>query len=188
MGNEANQVREGLLKQIRDVWGKVIYTYTTHLKQAQIIRTINHLFQWILIVCSACSTAGIFGVIFSESAKGLAIATACLTAVSLAITLYTKGAKLGELNEQHKSVANNLWKIRESYVSLLTDFDTLSVEEIRAKRDDLQAQTAAIYENAPQTSRTAYKQAQKALKVQEEQFFSAEELDGILPDNLRTTK
>lgn len=62
---------------------------------------------------------------------------------------------------------------------------SVSLEEIRQRRDDLQKQTFAVYEKAPQTISKAYKQAQKALKFNEELTFSEDEIDVLLPIRLR---
>ena len=78
-----------------------------------------------------------------------------------------------------------LWKIREEYVSLLTDFEILEVEEIMRKRDELQERTAIVYSNSPRTDSRSYAAAQKALKTEEEQTFSEKEIDIMLPNSIR---
>lgn len=86
---------------------------------------------------------------------------------------------------EHIKTMNALWLIREHYVSLLTDFGALSEEDIRQKRDLLLEKTAEIYNVAPLTDEKSYEEAQRALKEQEEQFFTQEELNRILPQHLR---
>ena len=78
-----------------------------------------------------------------------------------------------------------LWKIREEYVSLLTDFEVLNMDEIMEKRDELQNRTAEVYSNSPRTDSKSYKEAQKALKTEEEQTFSEKEIDVMLPNSIR---
>ena len=56
---------------------------------------------------------------------------------------------------------------------------------IVGKRDKLMSRTAKVYENAPQTDEKAYADAQDALKNKEEQFFTQEELNVMLPAHLR---
>lgn len=178
-------LRDGLKKQIKEAYGRLVYTQTTHLKQANIISIANATVQWLLIIFSAISTAGLIGIIFSSSPLALAIISGIFTAVSLAINLYSRGARLGERIEKHRSVANDLWPLREDYVSLLTDFDELDENTIRAKRDELKEKVATVYSNAPMTSTWAYHLAQRALKDEEEQYFAPGELDGIIPEHLR---
>jgi len=45
--------------------------------------------------------------------------------------------------------------------------------------------TSEVYSDSPKTSSKSYKETQKALKVEEEQFFTNEELDQLLPPELR---
>lgn len=45
--------------------------------------------------------------------------------------------------------------------------------------------THEAYKNAPKTNSKSYESAQKALKSEEEQFFTEEELDKMLPEHLR---
>ena len=78
-----------------------------------------------------------------------------------------------------------LWKIREEYVSLLTDFEMLDANDIRNKRDDLQERTSEVYSNSPRTDAKSYMAAQKALKIEEGQTFSEKEIDIMLPNAIR---
>ena len=78
------------------------------------------------------------------------------------------------------------WK--RHYVSLLTDFNLLEHDKIIEKRDELQKRTAIIYEDAPRTDHRAYKEAQNALKIEEIQKFSDNEIDEMLPPYLRIKK
>ena len=81
--------------------------------------------------------------------------------------------------------ADTLWEIREKYISLLVDFDNFTIEEIRDRRDELTKETASVYKNRPKTSLSAYRKAQKALQVEEEQTFNEGEAEQLLPRSLR---
>ena len=87
--------------------------------------------------------------------------------------------------KQHQNTAIDLWMLREDYISLLTDFPTLTTKAIASKRDDLQKKAYEIYKSSPLTDKESYCEAQKALKSEEEQFFTPEEIDKILPSHLR---
>ena len=164
----------------------MLYTYTTHLKEAHLLQKKNTILQWALIILSATSTAGVLCVIFQLWPFVLSIISACFTAISLTLNLYSKGAQLGEKAEKHRSIANALWSIREAYISLLTDSITMTVDEIKRERDSLQNRVEGVYNNAPLTSKKAYRLAQEALKDEEEQYFSKEELDHLLQNHLRS--
>ena len=71
------------------------------------------------------------------------------------------------------------------YLSLLTDFGELTDSEIAAKRDVLINRCAEIYAAMPATDSKSYSEAQQALKSNEEQFFTQEELNKMLPQHLR---
>jgi ElaB/YqjD/DUF883 family membrane-anchored ribosome-binding protein len=103
----------------------------------------------------------------------------------LGLNLYIKDFNLADEIRRHYSASDDLWIIREKYVSVLTDFDTLCEQEIVNIRDKLQEQTAEIYKSAPKTNTKSYMAAQKALKEAEEQFFRSSEIDQILPEHLR---
>lgn len=60
-----------------------------------------------------------------------------------------------------------------------------SNEEICNKRDALMNRTAEIYATAPKTSPKSYSEVQKALKSEEEQFFTMEELNQLMPQHIR---
>ena len=66
-----------------------------------------------------------------------------------------------------------MWNVRESYLSLITNlqFQSINIKNIKERRNDLQKQAFAIYEKAPRTISKAYKEAQKALKFNEELTF-----------------
>ena len=86
---------------------------------------------------------------------------------------YIKEYNLSESVERHASTASKLWNVRESYLSLITNlqFQSINIKNIKERRNDLQKQAFAIYEKAPRTISKAYKEAQKALKFNEELTF-----------------
>ncbi|TVT68997.1 MAG: hypothetical protein FHP92_19820 [Denitromonas halophila] len=95
------------------------------------------------------------------------------------------GFELGSAADKRYSV--DLWNMRESYLSLLTDIRSGCVEsdEIRKHRDNLQENLLEIYRGSPRTIAKAYKEATNALKHLEELTFSDAEIDAILPKALR---
>lgn len=108
--------------------------------------------------------------------------------VSLALLIlntYIKNFDLSGIAQEHKKASDLLWKIREEYVSLLTDFEMLDSNNIRNKRDELQERTSEVYSNSPRTDAKSYTAAQKALKTEEEQTFSEAEIDIMLPNSIR---
>ena len=173
-----------LYSQIEDEYGKLVYTYTCHAKKASQLNKLNSRLKLCQIVLSAISTGGIFSEFLSFSPYSLVASGLCSTAL-LILSTYLKDKEMATEMIEHIKTMNALWLIREHYVSLLTDFGALSEEDIRQKRDLLLEKTAEIYNVAPLTDEKSYEEAQRALKKQEEQFFTQEELNRILPQHLR---
>lgn len=181
-----SQYRDGLWIQIREACGKVMYTYTTHLKMASRLIQTRGRIKICQIILSALSTSGFAGAIICDQMIATYIG-ATFSVVLLILNLYTKNSNLTDAILAHRRTADMLWLIREEYISLLTDFCILSDDEIRNKRDKLIAETGRIYKTAPTTDKKSYKEAQSALKNEEEQYFSQNEIDIMLPEHLRIT-
>lgn len=176
--------RADLKKQIKDAYGKVVYTYTTQWKQHNIYASRSHCIKVWEIIISAVTTTGLVGALICNN-RCAVVVSAIFSAISLAITLYTKEIKYDLLMASHRCSADDLWLLRERYISLLTDFEELPVTEIQKIRDDLTSTASRLYKTAPATTSRAYKNAQKALKQEEEQFFTDDEIDKMLPPHLR---
>lgn len=179
--------KEGLKAQISESYAQVIYTYTTHLKMANSLINKYKMIKWIQILLSAVTTGGIIASLFSSTGV-YNIISSIFSSLLLFTNLYFKNFDHSELALKHKQIADELWPIREEYKSCLTDFNCYNNEEIIRIRDKLIIETSEIYKKAPLTDRKSYKKAQKALKKEEEQYFSLEELNSILPMHLRNNK
>ena len=145
------------------------------------------IFKWANIIVSACITVGAVGVIFDKTSAFFTYGTALLSASGLILNAYFKNLDPGALAQKHREAASDIWSVRESYLSLITDtFDEkLPLETIRARRDKLQATLHKIYHGAPHTNGKAYSAAQDSLKNNEDLTFSEKELDMLLPVSLR---
>ena len=177
--------KEMLKTQIKEAYRQLVYTQTTHLKLMERLNLQYSVLKWIQIVLSAATTAGLIGTLITNE-NAYTVISAIMSALLLFINLYFKNFNLKELATSHKQTADELWIIREQYKSCLSDFDYLANSYIMQIRDDLLQKTAKIYKSALPTDHRAYKKAQKALKREEEQFFSPGEIDSILPEHLRT--
>ncbi len=173
-----------LESQIREAYGRVTYTQTCHDKIiSRLLKTNDRIKVW-QIVLSAITTSGFIVAIFTED-KIASILGAIISLLLLVLNSYTKNFNLIEMAQEHKVASDFLWKIREEYVTLLTDFDILEPEVIMRKRDELQERTSQVYSNSPRTDGKSYTEAQKALKNDEEQTFSENEIDIMLPNSIR---
>ena len=183
----SSQHREALVTQLREAYGRLVYTYTTHLKMAARLASRNRQIKCAQIILSAISTGGFLGSIIANEIV-LTYIGGIFSTILLALNLFVKDFNLAEDIKKHCAASDNLWLIREQYISLLTDFWVLSEDEIVCKRDELQKQTFEVYKLVPKTDAKSYTAAQKALKSDEEQYFTSVEIDKLLPAHLRIKK
>lgn len=182
--NSQNNQGYKLESQIREAYGRVTYSQTCHDKIiSRLLKTNNRIKLW-QIVLSAITTSGFIVAIFSKD-KIASVVGAIISLILLVLNSYVKNFNLVEIAQKHKIASDCLWKIREEYVSLLTDFDILELEVIMKRRDELQERTAEVYRSSPRTDGKSYSEAQKALKYNEEQTFSENEIDIMLPNSIR---
>lgn len=174
--------------QLRECYGRVVYSHKTHEKCADILLSRQGRIRVWQIILSAVTTAGFVGAVFGAGKIG-AVLGLIVSTVLLALNSYTKNYDLGELAQKHKQAANDLWLIREQYLSLLVDLRmrTKPLAALQEQRDQLVARLHAVYSGAPSTTVSAYKKAQQALQKLEDMTFSDEEIDAFLPKELKRT-
>ncbi len=180
---ESTQIIEG---QLRECFGRVVYSHKTHEKCADILQQRLSILKVSQIVLSAVTTGGGISVLLGAETIGAIIAST-VSAILLGLTLYLKGEDLGELVRRHKTTAADTWLIREKYQALITDLAVgdKPLEIIRQERDILMKDLHLVYSSAPNTTYKAFKKAQHALKYSEDMTFSNEEIDAFLPSELK---
>jgi hypothetical protein len=138
------------------------------------------------IILSALTTGGFISTFLGAGDIGAGVGL-ILSTILLVLNAYTKNYDLGELAQKHKQAANDIWLIRERYLSLLTDLAMKEkpVEKIKEDRDELLASLHAVYVGSPSTTFEAYRKAQSALQTQEDMTFSDDEIDAFLPSELK---
>ncbi|HLZ30149.1 MAG TPA: SLATT domain-containing protein [Chloroflexota bacterium] len=177
----------GILEgQLRESYGRVVYSHKTHEKCVEILLTRWSRIKLAQIILSALTTAGFVGTVFGAGQVGAVVGLVFSTTL-LALNAYIKNYDLGELAQKHKQAANDLWLIRESYLSLLVDIAMRErpLETLQEQRDQLVKQLHTIYTGAPSTTFEGYKKAQEALKKLEDMTFSDAEIDAFLPKELK---
>lgn len=184
--NREEQLLEG---QLRECYGRVVYSHKTHEKCADILLHRNGQIKVAQIVLSAMITGGVISTFFGTGHWGSGISV-IMSTILLAINSYTKDYDLGEIAQKHRHAGSELWIIREKYLSLLTDLcvgDT-SLADIRSRRDELLLDLHSVYTGAPSTNYKAYKMAQTALQKLEDMTFSDKEIDAFLPSELKRNR
>lgn len=175
--------------QLRECYGRVVYSHKTHEKCCDILLLRLRRIKFWQVVLSVLTTSGFVGTMVSSNylftyAGGLA------STILLILNAYVKNYDLGEIAQKHKQAADDIWLIREKYLSLLTDVacDVKSVDIITKERDSLLKELHAIYCGSPSTNYEAYKKAQNSLQYQDDMTFSDSEIDAFLPGVLKKTK
>ncbi|MDU8923645.1 SLATT domain-containing protein [Pasteurellaceae bacterium LIM206] len=188
MTNE-EKILEG---QIRECYGRVVYTHKTHEKCADLLLERNAFIKWLQIILSAIIAGGVITMFFDfgklvEYKKISEGITAIISTILLILNSYTKDNDFGTIAQTHRQAAKDIWLIREKYLSLLTDLHIGSspIDDICKQRDRLLEELYSIYASAPSTNFRAYQKAQKALKELEDMTFSDDEIDKFLPKELK---
>ncbi len=172
--------------QVRECFGRVVYSHKTHEKCADILLDKLGKIKLAQIILSALTTAGFIAAVFGSGKVGAGIGVAVST-VLLGLNAYVKDYDLGELAQKHRQSANDLWMIREKYITLITDIrmGERPIEGLQAERDQLLEELHSVYAGAPNTTYKAYKKAQEALQQLEDMTFADSEIDAFLPKELK---
>ena len=170
--------------QIRECFGRVVYTHKTHERMAYESTKYLNRYKIIQIILTALTSTSAIGAIVTDQ-YGIDIFTALISFLTLFVTTYLKNFDLGAIAQKHRDTATSLWNIREYYLSLLTDLPNIDRKTATERRDDLQNMLASLYKSAPQTNNRAYMEAQKRLKYMEDLTFDSDEIDCFLPLSLR---
>ncbi|MFZ4524283.1 MAG: SLATT domain-containing protein [Chlorobium sp.] len=172
--------------QLRECYGRVVYSHKTHEKDADILLLrLSKIKIW-QIVLSALTTGGFIAAFLGAGSIGMLLGVTVSTAL-LVLNAYTKDYNLGELAQKHRQAGADLWIIREKYLSLLTDLcmGEKPIESMQIERDQLLNQLHSVYSGAPSTTSKAYLKAQKALQQLEDMTFSDTEIDAFLFKELK---
>jgi hypothetical protein len=172
--------------QLRECYGRAVYSHKTHEKCADILLQRLSSIKFWQILLSAITTAGFVSTILGAGKAGSVVGILVSTSL-LVLNAYTKNYDLGELAQKHKQAANDIWLLRERYLSLLTDLagKAKPLETLMVERDKLVTELHAVYAGSPSTTYQAYKKAQEALQRKEDMTFSVAEIDAFLPAELK---
>ena len=178
-----------LLSQVREAFGRVVYSHKVHEKQADIYFVKYRCQQGALIAFTAISS-GTFLATAVDILNNKTLTSLATSSIALLVTWMSLGVKTFKFSEEsdaHRTTASQLWDIRESYMSLIADImsDNISNTDARIRRDELQDAAYKAYAAAPRTTSKAYKRARKRLKDDEELTFTPREIDLFLPATLR---
>lgn len=175
--------------QIRECYGRVVYSHKTHEKCADLLLDAWSRIKFWQIVFSALAAGGFIAAAF-DAGKWSAVLGALVSTTLFGLNTYTKSYDHGQLAQKHKQTGAALWMIRERYLTLIVDIvmGERPIEVLQSERDGITADLGKIYESAPATTSKAYAKAQSALKTKEDLTFADEEIDMFLPKQLRSSR
>lgn len=167
---------------IRESFGRVVYSHKTHEKAREIEGAKATAVKWFNIALTSLTAGSVFSALTTDE-HVLLIISAVISTASVAFVVFQLSFDPRLAEERHRTTANRLWLIREQYQVLLVDLmrGTATPEALRARRDALIEDLDVVYSQAPNTTSRAYKRAQEALKVSEDMTFSDAEIDRFLP-------
>lgn len=154
------QDKQKLRNLIKDAAGNVFYTFAAHWI---IVNRLKSKQKWIKIFqigLTALSTGGFLASILS-GVSCLSWLGGLFSAFALALNLYVHEFNIPDDIQKHVDAANELWDVREAYKSLLIDFESLTDEEIRSRRDRLTRAVSRINKAYPGTDEESFRKAQK---------------------------
>lgn len=178
--------REAFDAQIRENYGRIVYTHKTHEVMADRYDGQQKRIKLWQILLAAGTTISATGTVFSD-AVWVPYFTVLVAVITTFLSGYAKDIDPGTSAQRHREVAADIWAVREQYLGLITDIQDPSIplEDLRIRRDDLRARQHEIYRTAPHTDRKAYEMAQNRLKNKEDMTFSEKELNTFMPPQLR---
>jgi len=187
--NNSRRILEG---QIREIFGRLVYTHKVHEKCADILLKSKNRISLLKIVFSTITTAGLLTSLsdissLSEYESHISFIALLFSATLLTINSYEKDRDYSATAHGHRQTGAKLWFLRENTLSLLADLasDDSSVEEIKQRRDRVLAELQEVYKSAPSSNSKAYRKTQQALQKLEDMTFTDKEIDDFLPGELK---
>lgn len=172
------------MSQISDSAGNVLYTYSAHWTIVNRLQSRQTDIKIIQIVLTAFSTGGFLASIFA-GIPWLSWVGGLTSAIALGLNLYSLNFNLPSDIKSHTDAANELWDAKEAYTSLLCDYEELTNDEIRAKRDEITQMVSEINKKYPGTDEKAFDKAQNDIKkYMFDKGESARALNVDLGDNM----
>lgn len=154
--------KEKLRNQITDAAGNVLYTYSAHWNIVNRLKKQYKGIKITQIVLTSLSTGGFLTFLIS-GISWLSWIGGLTSAVALGLNLYMLNFDVSDDIKKHTDAANELWDVREAYKSLLVDFDALSDDAIRVRRDELIEAVSKVNKAYPGTDEKAFSKAQREI-------------------------
>lgn len=178
------------LTVVTTLYADVVWTHKIHEKQAEIYINRNAILQRADILSSSITCASVGTLLLgwlAEYQTAVNVITALSSFATTALTLFLKCFDYARLAAQHKSFATRFLGVRNRLRQIICELKSQSrpLKEIRSDLATLNNELQHLYELAPQTTETAVNKAKEALNIKKEASYSSEEINNLMPDNLR---
>lgn len=171
---------------IRLRYASVAWTHKIQEKQAEIYDKKYAVIATINIFAASVTSAGILSTIFADQIW-LKVVSAIVSFVAVFITALLKAFDFQSMAKTNKATATKLVILRDELLLLLYKVRnaTQPVAELIKEFNDIQVKVHAVYQEAPQTTDKAVEMAGIALKEKQDDTYTDEEIDMLLPEALR---
>lgn len=171
---------------VRQTYMRVVWSHKIQEKQADILTDRYNRFEFIRVICISLTSVGLITLLFCDVFTVKLLST-LISFISTVIAVLFKSFNVQENIKKHKHSANELLKIRDQLQLLLVkiQLDVDSKAELLQEYESLLKTLWAVYDDAPNTSDKAVKNASKALKKNKDNEFTDQEIDSNLPESLR---
>ncbi len=180
------------LSIIRQSFASTVFTHKVQEVAAEnqeknvfVIKIVNIFLVSFVLILLILQVAKPEILLFSYIGAGITVAEVIFLIIQLTFSFEQRAV-------MHKNSALKYMGLRDAYRSIIADVmsESISMDQIIARRDLLQREYQVICDLAPQTGPKEYREAQKRLnkrgEIQGEEFtWSDEEINWFLPEYLR---
>jgi hypothetical protein len=177
-----------LLDHLRMTFGHVVFRHKAH---SHLARSRAYWSRWfraaealLMIGVAVSATGAAFGKEYAYVIVSAVLAVLALTTLLLHLTFdFDRSA------QAHTSCATSLWRIREQYRAVLSDFSdgAIDLDAVRRRRDELMEELHGIYETAPPADGQTSSTEGRGMATIDEVALTDEEIDLFLPKSLHKT-
>lgn len=186
MAQEFSKEEICLEDSIRKSYMGVVWSHKIQEKQADMLFSQYKWLERLKIMLSGITASGICSILIWDE-FWIKLSSAIISLLTVITTSYLKSFALPGRIASHRLTANKLWLIREKLNLLILNIHlrSKSLHEIENQYTALTNDLAIIYGDAPQTTDSAKKKADKALNITKDNEFSEQAIDINLQLSLR---
>lgn len=181
--------RKRLLALIREYYTRIAWTHKILEKDREILLRTTNIKKWVNIGILSITSTGVITTLLTDN-FWIKIATAITSVVSTAYAIYELSFSPETEILSYRNAAKELLVERDKALLLIEMAmdEQRPTTDVRDKYEEMVERVSNIYKTIPDTTNKAYKLAADSLKLKEDLTFSDEEIDHLLPSELRISK